>query len=322
MTDPEVDSTSARRAVSRLRWWRELLVVGGVYLAYELARGLVSADVTAAITHGRTLLDIEQALHIDPERWLNAALTGSTLLSVVAAYFYAALHYLITPIVLVWMYRAHPSRYRFARTWLVASTALGMIGYALLPTAPPRLLGDAGFVDVLASVHRYGWWGGEASVPRGLGGLADQFAAMPSLHVGWAVWCGFLLARYARHRIVRVVGAVYPLATTLVVMATGNHYLLDAIAGVAVMGLGALIAAAFAGPSRSFRYGTVPSVVTVSARPGASRASARQHPSPTAPPVRRPPPGRPAAAPRCRSGTGRARPATASPPTRPGSSVR
>jgi len=256
MVDTEDVSAWASRVAPRLRWWREVLVVGAVYLGYELARGLVPQDVSLALSHGRTLLDIEQTLHLDPERWLNSALAGSTVLSVVAAYYYAALHYLITPVVLVWIYRTQAAQYRFARTWIVASTALGMVGYALLPTAPPRLLGggtgDGGFVDVLASVHRYGWWGGEASVPRGLGGLADQFAAMPSLHVGWALWCGVLVARFARHRVVRLLGVAYPVGTSLVVMATGNHYLLDVIGGAAVMGLGALVAQALArrGPRR------------------------------------------------------------------------
>lgn len=122
--------------------------------------------------------------------------------------------------------------YRFARTWLMTSTLVGLIGFTLAPTAPPRLLaGGHGFVDTMAQYSSYGWWGGDASAPRGLGGLTNQYAAMPSLHVGWSLWCGIVLWRYGRTRFVRALGIAYPLGTTLVVMGTANHYFLDALAG-------------------------------------------------------------------------------------------
>ena len=119
-----------------------------------------------------------------------------------------------------------------------------LVGYLLLPTAPPRMLVQSGLRDTLADTQSWGWWGGEGSVPRGLGALTNQFAAMPSLHVGWAIWCGVLIAVYARSRWVRMLGVAYPITTTLVVMATGNHYLLDAVAGAVTMAAGALLATA------------------------------------------------------------------------------
>lgn len=99
----------------------------------------------------------------------------------------------------------------------------------------------------MARYSAYGWWGGEASAPRGLGGLTNQFAAMPSLHVGWALWCGIALWRHGRRPLVRALGAAYPAVTTLVVMGTANHYFLDAVAGAAVMGAGWLAARALPG---------------------------------------------------------------------------
>lgn len=227
-----------RGRLSTLHWWHEVLLLGLLYLAYEVARGLVDHDLPVAMANGHSLLNWEQGLHLDPERWLNALIHHSTPVAVVFSYYYALLHYLITPAVLIWMYRSHVDYYRRARTWLIASTSLGLIGFAALPTAPPRLLGS-GFRDTLADVQRWGWWSGDASAPKGMGGLTDQFAAMPSLHVGWALWCGVLLFRFGRHRIVRLLGVLYPVATAIVVMSTANHYFVDVLAGVVVMLLGA-----------------------------------------------------------------------------------
>jgi hypothetical protein len=94
----------------------------------------------------------------------------------------------------------------------------------------------------MAQYSSYGWWGGEASAPRGMGGMTNQYAAMPSLHVGWALWCGVMLWRHGGTRTAKTAGVVYPLVTTLAVMGTANHYFLDAVAGAAVMGVGLLLA--------------------------------------------------------------------------------
>lgn len=213
-------------------------MLGGLYAAYELGRGAQGGNVTQAVARGRAVLSWERWWHVSPELSLNHAVSQVTPLAVLAAYYYSTLHYVVTPAVLVWLYRSHRAQYRSARTSIVIGTALGLVGYYLLPMAPPRLLTGSGITDTLADVQRWGWWGGEGSVPRGLGSLTNQFAAMPSLHVGWALWSGVLIARYASRAWVRRLGAVYPVATTIVVLATGNHYLLDAVGGAAVMVLG------------------------------------------------------------------------------------
>ncbi|MER5729447.1 phosphatase PAP2 family protein [Streptomyces sp. NPDC002138] len=225
------------------RWWAELLLLGLVYGAYSGGRLLARGDVQLAVDHGLAILRFERILAIDFESPLNRLFTRHAWLGIPADFVYASLHYLITPAVLIWIYHRRPERYRTARTWLVSSTLLGLIGFALLPTCPPRLLHLAhGFNDTMAQYSSYGWWGAEASAPRGLGSFTNQYAAMPSLHVGWALWCGVLLWRYGRHPLLRALGALYPLVTTLVVMGTANHYFLDAAAGAAVMGAGFLIA--------------------------------------------------------------------------------
>ncbi len=220
------------------RWLREVLLVGVLYGLYELCRGVQVSAAGPATRNGWTFLHWERAVGLSPEHLLTVGLLKVTPLTVASAYFYSTMHYVTTPLVLIWMYRWHGRHYRTARTALAISTMLSLIIFWAVPTAPPRLLQGANVPDALFQVRRWGWWGGDGSVPRGLGGLTNQFAAMPSLHVGWALWCGVLLWRYNSHRALRVLGVVYPFVTAIIVLATGNHYLLDVLAGVLVMGVG------------------------------------------------------------------------------------
>ncbi|WP_432191275.1 phosphatase PAP2 family protein [Streptomyces sp. bgisy027] len=228
---------------TRLRWWTELPLILLVYACYSAGRLLARGDVSTAVDHGLAILDIEKALHLNAEHPLNRLFTREPWIGVPADFWYASLHYLITPVLLVWLFRSRTVHYRAARTWLMTSTFIGLIGFTLLPTCPPRLLADGhGFVDTMAQYSTYGWWGGEASAPKGLGGMTNQYAAMPSLHVGWALWCGVILWRFGGTRLTKVAAVAYPLITTIVVMGTANHYFLDAVAGAAVMGAGLLLA--------------------------------------------------------------------------------
>jgi PAP2 superfamily protein len=226
----------------RLRWWTELPLIAVIYALYSGARLLVRGDVDDAVEHGADILHFEQLLHLDPERWFNRLFTEHAFLGVPADFAYASLHYIVTPSVLVWLWRRRPTHYRVARTWLLISTLIGLCGFTTVPTAPPRLLGGHGFIDTMSQYGSYGWWGTDASAPRGMGHLTNQYAAMPSLHVGWSLWCGIMLWRYGRNPVVRTLGVLYPLTTAVVVMGTANHYLMDAAAGVATMGLGLLLA--------------------------------------------------------------------------------
>lgn len=236
--------TARARTAHRPRWWAELLLLAVVYGAYSAGRLLARGDVSTAVDHGLAILRIEKAFFLNAEHPLNRLFTSTPALGIPADFAYASLHYLVTPAVLIWIFRRRPAHYRAARTWLMLSTLLGLIGFTLLPTCPPRLLDASyGFVDTMAQYSSYGWWGAEASAPRGLGGMTNQYAAMPSLHVGWAVWCGVLLWRHGKSPLLRVLGVVYPLVTVIVVMGTANHYFLDAVAGGAVMGAGALLTA-------------------------------------------------------------------------------
>ncbi|MDQ0991071.1 phosphatase PAP2 family protein [Streptomyces sp. V3I7] len=248
MPQTEIPGTEASprtplRTPPRPRWWTELPLIVLVYACYSAGRLLARGDVADAVGHGLAILRVENLLRLNAELPLNRLFTRAPWIGVPADFWYAALHYLVTPAILVWLFRCRTAFYRAARTWLMASTFLGLIGFTLLPTCPPRLLSAGhGFVDTMAQYSAYGWWGGEASAPRGLGGMTNQYAAMPSLHVGWALWCAVMLWRHGGSRTARVLAVVYPLVTTIVVMGTANHYFLDAVAGVAVMGAGLLLA--------------------------------------------------------------------------------
>ncbi|MFJ8195448.1 phosphatase PAP2 family protein [Streptomyces sp. NPDC096152] len=226
----------------RLRWWTELPLIVLVYGCYSAGRLLARGDVSSAVGHGLAVLRAEKLLHLNAEHPLNRLFTREAWLGVPADFWYASLHYLVTPAILVWLFRTRTGLYRAVRTWLMTSTFIGLIGFTLVPTCPPRLLSPGhGFVDTMAQYSSYGWWGGQASAPRGLGGMTNQYAAMPSLHVGWALWCGVMLWRHGGTRTAKAAGVAYPLLTALVVMGTANHYFLDAVAGVAVMGAGLLL---------------------------------------------------------------------------------
>ncbi|MFF2021000.1 phosphatase PAP2 family protein [Streptomyces sp. NPDC058171] len=231
-----------RAPVHRIRWWTELPLVLLVYGAYSAGRLLARGDVGTAVDHGLAILRAEKALWMNAEHPLNRLFTEHTWIGVPADFWYASLHYVVTPAVLIWVFRSHRVHYRAARSWLLISTFIGLIGFTLFPTCPPRLLeASHGFVDTMAQYSSYGWWGAEASAPRGLGGMTNQYAAMPSLHVGWALWCGVLLWKYGRGPLLRTAAVAYPLITVIVVMGTANHYFFDAVAGAAVMGLGLLL---------------------------------------------------------------------------------
>lgn len=236
---------------------RELLLLGALYAAYSLARTLGDGDLAEATRHAQSLLDVERALHVDVEMWANRALQDVPLLAVLASYWYAALHYLVTPALLVTVYRRAPEQYRRVRNTLVGGSAIGLVGFTLLPMAPPRML--PGYTDTLATTSGSGWWGGDASAPKGLGSLTNELAAMPSLHVGWAFWSAWVVLLLTRDPRLRRLGAAYAAGTALVVVATANHYVLDGVAGVAVMAAGWALASL---PAR--RRGAAPAAAPVS----------------------------------------------------------
>jgi hypothetical protein len=216
-------------APSALRLWREIALAAAFYCAYTLVRLLIPHDEPAAYAHATQILRLEHALGIDVELNLNHALMREPSLARLANYFYATAHFAVTLTVLVWLYRRRPQHFRRLRTSLMVATGIALIGFWVYPLAPPRFLGDRGFIDPVTALHTFGLY----SSPQA-GSLTNQFAAMPSMHAGWALWCAVAVVTLSRRPWVRAIATLYPIVTILVIFSTANHYLLDAAAGVVI----------------------------------------------------------------------------------------
>ncbi len=154
--------------------------------------------------------------------------------------YYDNAHFIVTIAMLALLWWQGAARYRPMRNALVAINLLGFVVFWLFPVAPPRMLD--GFTDVVSSTHAFGSWHDGA-----LASQANQLAAMPSLHIAWALWCTVAVWQLTRRRLLRALGVLYPCLTGFAVLATGNHYVLDVVAGAA------LVAVAFACVSRAPR---------------------------------------------------------------------
>lgn len=213
----------------RHRGLKELGLVAALYLAYTASRALGDDRLGPARHRADQLLRLETGLHLDGEHALNRLFAAHAGLGVTGDYWYAVAHYAVTPVVLVWLFRQGTAAYVPARRALALATVVGLCCYLFVPTAPPRLVG--GYVDVMSLHAGDGWWGSDASVPRGLGGLTDQLAAFPSLHAGWALWVALAVTRASRSRTARIAGWLHALATAVVVVGTANHWVVDVLAG-------------------------------------------------------------------------------------------
>jgi hypothetical protein len=238
---PLSNRTRTARGRAALRCGYELALLAALYAGYVVARSAIGVHPLVAHERGEQILDVERFLHVDVEGGLNQLAVAVPLVGLALAYVYATLHYVVTPAVLLWTALRRRQGYVRARNALLVATSLGLVCYWLLPTAPPRLL-DAGFTDVMAYFSDVGWWGDAASAPRGMEGMTNQFAAFPSLHVGWAMWVALVLHDNIRNPRLRRWVWVYPALMCVDVMATANHYLLDALAGIACVCVGHWVA--------------------------------------------------------------------------------
>lgn len=221
----------------RPRLWFEILLIGVSYWTYSLVRNAVPEQRAQALHNADWLWTLEGHLGIAVEHTVNHAVNSVTWLVVGMNYYYATLHFIMTLGVLIWLYRRHPGRYAAARTVLFATTAVALAGYYLFPLAPPRLMTGGGFVDTVL-VHQT--WGSMAS--GDLKTMSNQYAAMPSMHIGWSLWCGLTLYALASVPWARVLGLLYPAVTLLVIVATANHFWLDAVGGALCLAFGFAVA--------------------------------------------------------------------------------
>ncbi|NLE72015.1 MAG: phosphatase PAP2 family protein [Actinomycetales bacterium] len=222
---------AAPRGLVRLRawpgWLRELAIVLTVYAFYSVSRNLIPNHVATAQANARAILHAERVLGVDVELGINHWGAARPWLVVPLNYYYATLHLTVTAVVMVWLYRRRHAVYARCRNVLLTMTLMALVCYWLYPLAPPRLMVGEPFVD---TVKEYVLWGFTPS--EDLVALSNQYAAMPSMHVGWALWVGAVLVWFGRGRVVRALGVAYPLVTTFVVVVTANHFVLDAVAAV------------------------------------------------------------------------------------------
>jgi PAP2 superfamily len=211
----------------RPRWWQEIAILAFGYWIYTLGRNGIPRHPTIAFRHARAINGLQDRLHIGWEMRFNRSVAAHEWLAQSFDYYYSTLHFLLTPAVMIWLFLRHPAVFRGARTVLVSITLIALLGFYLYPTAPPRLL--PGYVDTVIKFHT---WGSFAD--PNIAEHSNQFAAMPSLHVGWALWVGIAVFRCAPRRWWRWLGLAYPVGTVVVIIGTANHFVLDAVGGAAV----------------------------------------------------------------------------------------
>ena len=229
---------------SKLYWWREILLVLAVDIVYESIRNFASANPTRAFENAQRLIDWQRAIGIWHERAMQQWALDATPLIIAANYFYGSVYIGATLFALFFLYRRFPDDYSLWRNTLLIGTLLGLIGFATFPLMPPRLLdplGGAhyGFVDTLLKFPTF--WSFDS---EGMKTISNQFAAMPSLHCGWAMWGAALFYPRVRSWWAKSLALAYPIVTIIVVVITGNHYLLDAVGGGVIFLVGYAIARA------------------------------------------------------------------------------
>jgi PAP2 superfamily len=215
-----------------------VLVIVWLCWVYDAITNLAPLRLGAALSHAESVLGLERSLGIDPERGLDRWLAGHHTLGLVVSDYYDNAHFVVTLGLLGWLWWRRADLYRPLRNSLVLVNVIAFAVFWLYPVAPPRMLTHDGFSDIVASTHAFGSWHTGA-----LASAANQLAAMPSLHMAWAGWCTVALWRLSRSAWVRGLALLYPCMTALAVLATGNHYVLDVLAGLATLAVAMLIEA-------------------------------------------------------------------------------
>ncbi len=261
---PPERTPPVRRSDRRLHWWKEALIVSAFYVLYSLARNQFgSARVDAgeaprqAFDNAIRVIDAERAIGLFHEESMQEWFLSRRRFIQFWNVFYGTAHFLVTLTVFVWMFargRAFFTRWRNA---LAFTTALAIIGFSLFPLMPPRLLNaegryggnslaieakraNFGFVDTVAD------YGGPWKFDSGTGAkVSNQYAAMPSMHIGWSMWCAIVVWRLTRKRWARALATVYPGATLFCIIVTGNHFWLDGAGGLVALIAGWFLGAQF-----------------------------------------------------------------------------
>jgi membrane-associated phospholipid phosphatase len=206
----------------------QLVIWFGFVFLYQIARGVADRDVSRAFSNGLRVIDFEQRTNGLFELTLQRIADSSALLTTLTNWTYWMSQFTVLGLALLWVYlRRHEAFARFRNVVLLANL-IGLVGYILLPTAPPRMFPGFGFVDTLAQF---------ASLNHGSGIIelaSNPYAAMPSLHAADSLLVGLMMASIVRARPVKLLWLAWPAWVAFAVMATGNHFWLDILAGYGV----------------------------------------------------------------------------------------
>jgi membrane-associated phospholipid phosphatase len=236
---------------------RQIGLFVGVYVLYQLVRGLISYGYPyKPFGDAAKIINLERTLHVFVEPSVQAWTSGVHWLMDSADWAYLYSHYAVTGTVLIFIYLRRNSAFYFVRNMFMVSMLIALVGYAVFPTAPPALMPEWGFTDAISQF---------LGVPHVDSGAASAFvniyAAVPSMHVCFAVMTGFSMSRLVRRRPAKIAWMLYPLWITFVVVATGNHYFTDVFLGALTAGISALLAKQLLARARpdvwTFQQGTV-----------------------------------------------------------------
>jgi hypothetical protein len=232
-----------RRVATRPNLLLELLLIRVTYAAYQRTRLEAAGSRAVAEEHARQILGIEKALFLDIEHGVNHAVVQVGWPRTFFDFYYTSFHFVVPLAVLGVLYWRRPADYRWARTAIGFTTVLALVGFFFYPLAPPRLMPGLGIIDTIHGVQDF-------SKPDygTLTQLANQYAAMPSLHFGWSLWCGLTIAIVAPRWWMKALGLLHPTFTVAAIVATGNHWVLDAVGGAAVVGAGFALTHLLTGP--------------------------------------------------------------------------
>src|SRR5665213_587410 len=214
---------------------RQISLFGCAYLAYRLVRGLVMGDASAAFAHANDLISLERSMHLFVEPSIQAWGSGSHMLMTVASWLYVNAQTSVTFGALLYLYVRHNRNFYFVRNMFMIAMGLALIGYIVFPTAPPRFMPEWGFIDSVSDftgVH-------VSHASASMSALFNPYAAVPSMHVAFALMVGWPLARLARRRVVKAVWLLYPFLMAFVIVVTANHFIFDAFLGAVTAGVSA-----------------------------------------------------------------------------------
>lgn len=236
--------SEAQRRLENPRIVSEITFVYGAYLCYYLVRGLVKEQVATAYQNAYRVIDFERALGLFIEADLQTRAAAHDQIVTFMNWVYVWCHWPVLVGVLIWLFLNRGEQYLKYRNALLISGALALLVFAFFPVAPPRFLPEFGFVDTIEQRS----YSQHVLLPSG---LANKYAAVPSLHVGWNFLACLAVALHARNVTIRALAVVLPSMMFASVVLTGNHYIIDGIAGILLALVGLAIAPYFQGSTGS-----------------------------------------------------------------------